>query len=1181
MRSNVIPILVILFCCPSLPARGVPVTNVLSASKDNTLYSLSSQVTTTNSNGLGSYFFTGNNNDNPPSKRRGLLFFDIAGSLPAGATIRSVTLSLNMDRSKNSTDPTSLHRATTSWGEGTSNADQDEGRGALATPGDATWFHRFYSTSVWASAGGDFLSTTSAITSVGNTAVYTWSSSQMVADVQFWLDNPSSNFGWLVRGNEAVKQTATRFGSRNHTDANKRPKLTVAYDPPAAVGSCCFANGDCLTLSSSECALLGGTYGGDGTACAPNPCPQPEVFGACCITNGSCVYTTDTACAEMGGSFQGANIPCADGLCPVVLTPFVDALPIPPIAMPVEGGSGGTGHYVMAIQEFGQKLHRDLPTTTVWGVNGSYPGPTFLATRGLPVTVLWSNDLRDSTGTFRTNHYLAVDHCLHGPHLEGDTARTVIHLHGGKVAPESDGYPEDTLLPGESDLYYYPNDQRGASTWYHDHALGITRLNVYMGVAGGYVIFDPAEAGLALPSGAYDVPLILQDRSFYPDGSLSYPEMWHEHFFGDHAVVNGKVTPFLSVNRGKYRFRLFNGCTSRTLQLGLTTNAPMWLIAGDGGLLDAPIATNRVLISPGERYEVIVDFSPFTAGTSILLTNDAPTAYPSGTDVGITNFMKFIVGGTLGHTQAVPAVLATNVPLSTSLAVVTNDFVLKKYSDPCAGTRWLINGLLWDDITEFPELDTVEVWRFINQSGVVHPMHLHLVFFQVLDRQNFVVSNEVVVPVGPALPPGPDEAGWKDTVRAMPDQITRVIARFEGHTGKYPYHCHILEHEDHEMMRQFQVVITRAPELLPPTDVSTNRFVLHWTPVLTATNTLLDVSTDPLFAAGTFVPGYSNRSLGVSASWEVSALNPGTWYYYRLRSQNPGRTSTNSVTGSVFTVPLHTFLVESVRGNPAPSGATVHVDGATITARVDAVVAAGTTQYWSAGWSMIGNEPFTGSSNQVVLVLTNDATLTWRWTTNYWLEATAGPYGTVSLSNGWFASGSIAPITAVASNYYRFSRWTGDVLLSSATNNPLDLLMDSAKGVLAEFAARLATNGAPEWWLASYYPDTVDFDQAALSDTDMDGAEAWEEYIAGTVPTNGTSVLRFGEVGAYGNVVTWPSVSGRTYRLGFATNIYGSFVYESFPDALNLPATPTLNAYTNTTVTNAPVLMYRLDVRNE
>jgi spore coat protein A len=459
------------------------------------------------------------------------------------------------------------------------------------------------------------------------------------------------------------------------------------------------------------------------------------------------------------------------------------------------------------MQQVQQKLHRDLPLTTVWAYGSAFPGPVIEAGVGQPVTVKWVNDLRDGNGQLRTNHYLAVDTCLHGPDMAGATPRTVVHLHGGKIAHKDDGYPEDTFLPGQSRTNYYGNDQPAATIWFHDHALGITRLNVYMGLAGLYIIRDAVENALGLPSGANEIPLVIQDRKFNPDGSLFYPAMWDEHFFGDTVIVNGKVWPYLLVKQGKYRFRMVNGSTSRTYILALSSGATFHQIGTDGGMLPAPVPLAELTFMPGERADVVMDFAGYTNGAQILLTNSAPTPFPGPAGIGvIPNIMKFIVTNLTGHTTALPATLRPLVQLYETNAVMHRDLVLKKGTDLCTGAKWLINDLGWDDVTEFPVLGTTEVWSFINRSGVAHPMHLHLVLMQILDRQPFVFTNNTVVPTGPRVPPAANEAGWKDTVRATPNEITRVIMRFDGFTGRYPYHCHIIEHEDHEMMRQFQVL---------------------------------------------------------------------------------------------------------------------------------------------------------------------------------------------------------------------------------------------------------------------------------------------------------------------------------------------------------------------------------------
>lgn len=491
-------------------------------------------------------------------------------------------------------------------------------------------------------------------------------------------------------------------------------------------------------------------------------------------------------------------------MCPIVLTPYIDPLPIPALATPTTGAPGDIATYDMHMVQVQLQLHSELPPTTLWTYEGSYPGPTILATRGKPVTVNWINDLRDEFGNLRTTHYLPVDLCPHGA---ANQPKTVVHLHGGHVPAAYDGYPESTFLPGNSVTYVYPNQQLPALIWYHDHALGITRLNVYMGLAGGYLITDAFEQSLNLPPPEYDIPLIIQDRTFRPDGSLLYPAEWEEHFFGDKILVNGRVWPFFNVQQGKYRFRALNGCNSRTLNLSLSNGQTFQQIGTDGGLLPAPVTLSEVTLGPAERADLIVDFSVHAPGTEIILQNSAPSPYPAGDPMhDIPNVMKFVVQNQTGFTGTIPASLRPMETLNPQNAVTTRELTLASAADPCSGSMWLIDGMHWDHIHEYPMLGTTEIWSFINRSGISHPMHMHMIFFQVLDRQDFNIVDGQVVPIGNPIPAPPQEDGWKDTVMAHPGQITRVIARFDDYMGRYPYHCHILEHEDHGMMRQFEVV---------------------------------------------------------------------------------------------------------------------------------------------------------------------------------------------------------------------------------------------------------------------------------------------------------------------------------------------------------------------------------------
>jgi spore coat protein A len=784
------------------PARAETVTVV--SGRDATLYAEDGTL----ANGAGDYLFTGVTGDG--FERRALVWFDLA-AVPPGATVTGATVTLTLSRTRTQNLPVGLHRLTATWGEGTSHPPEEEGAGAPATTGDVTWTHRVYPSSSWASPGGDFAAAASATMVIANqSGPYSWTGAGLVADVQAWIDGAAPNHGWVLVAQADAPRETKRFNAHENASASTRPALTIVFTTPTPTGACCAADGSCSAVldPGSACA---GDYRGTGTSCTPNPCLQP--VGACCLpgAEGTCTSETEGACAALDGLFQGVGTTCAEAVCTGALEPlepFVDPLPLPKAATPVAGVQGGAATYALSIVELTQKLHRDLPPTRVWGFDdgtgATYPGPTLETFRDAPVEVTWRNDLRDPTGALRTEHLLPVDTCLHG--AMDASPRTVIHLHGGHVGADSDGYPEATMLPGQSVVYDYPNWQPAATLWYHDHALGITRLNVYLGLAGFYLVRDEIEEALGLPSGTYEVPLAIQDRTFRADGSLSYPATWHEHVFGDVLLVNGAVWPYLAVDRGKYRFRILNGSGSRSYRLTLSTGAPITVIGTDAGLLAAPVPVTSLLLTPGERADVVVDFAGYASGTEIVLENDAPAPFPGEAGVGvIPHVMKFVVGAASGHTAPLPTALAPIVPHDPAAAVAARDFVLDKSTgDQCTGSVWRINGLGWDDVTERPSLGTTEIWRFVNASGTLHPMHMHLVAFQVLDRQPITATEGGWIAAGPAVAPAPEEAGWKDTVAVGPREAVRVIARFENFVGLFPYHCHILEHEDHEMMRQFE-----------------------------------------------------------------------------------------------------------------------------------------------------------------------------------------------------------------------------------------------------------------------------------------------------------------------------------------------------------------------------------------
>ncbi len=745
-------------CSPN-PCSSSAVTTTLPADKDNVLYESSTGAL---SNGEGRYLWSGAAS---VGSFRSVVHFDLS-SIPSNAQITDVTLRLYCDQNNGNAVDVDVHRLLSDWGEGTSNANGDESGGDASTLDDATWIHTFYDSQFWSSTGGDYEPSVSATNSVNADGIFIeWNASGMINDVQSWMDDPSTNFGWIFMGDELDPANAKRFSSRNSNQSSEHPELVITY--------------------------------------------VPGTIGACCLPDGSCTELTAGQCSAQSGTFQGDNVICADVDCPIELTQFLDPLPLPGVAVPMSGTSGGAAHYAMAMTEQFQQLHSELPPTRVWGYNGGYPGPTIEAYRGDTVTVVWANDLRVfETDQLRTEHALTVDTCLHGPDHTGTTPVGIVHLHGGKVAPESDGDPDLAYPPGQqSPTYIYPNDQPAATLWYHDHALGITRLNVMMGMAGFYILRDANENVLALPSNVYEVPLVIQDRSFHQDGRLKYPTSWQQHFFGDKILVNGKVWPYLNVDQGKYRFRVINGSNSRTYTLALSDNATFWQIGTDQGLLAAPVALNTLTIVPGERADLVVDFSIYTVGTEIILTNSAPAPFPGIAGVGVVpEVMKFIVQGNIGYNAPLPSVLSSVPLLLESEAFIERDLELELVPNPCPdsnGPMWTINGLMWDDITEEPILGATEVWRWINNSGIGHPMHMHLVLGQILDRQEIDAQGATF---GPVIPPLPNEIGWKDTWNTPPGFVTRVIARFDGFTGEYPYHCHILEHEDHEMMRQFNVL---------------------------------------------------------------------------------------------------------------------------------------------------------------------------------------------------------------------------------------------------------------------------------------------------------------------------------------------------------------------------------------
>lgn len=558
-------------------------------------------------------------------------------------------------------------------------------------------------------------------------------------------------------------------------------------------------------------------------------------------------------------------------LDPLSLTKYVDPVPVPAVIDATMPGS----FFDIGAYQIQQRLHRDLPLTTVYGygqteATASYPGPTILARRNVPIQIRWTNHLP-------MTHLLsyAIDPTL----MKAETSTGVpitTHVHGAEVAPAFDGGPMTWFtkdfaetgpdFPGE--VKTYVNTQLASTIWYHDHAFGYTRHNVYAGLAGYYLITDPGNEPPGLPEAPYDMGLCIQDRMFTSDGQLWYPNqgltsvhpVWVPEFFGNVILVNGKVWPYLNVEPRKYRFRFLNGSQARFYSLALlhrvnsTPGPAFWQIGTDGGYLAEPVLLNdpanihspRLVMAPGERADVIIDFSAYAPGTEFQLRNIAKAPYPMGDapDAQTTSqIMLFrVVPSTGPDNSVIPPALATVNRLSNP--TVTRTMTLNERllgEDPIGA---LLNGMSYDTpATEYPVLGTTEMWEIANLTGDTHPIHLHLVQFQLLNRQKlntrryqmaFDTANPslpsatyVPVAVGPYLkgkpvPADANERGWKDTFRMNPGEVTRVLVRWAPQDDSpayafdataspgYVWHCHILEHEENDMMRPFHPVAPGA-----------------------------------------------------------------------------------------------------------------------------------------------------------------------------------------------------------------------------------------------------------------------------------------------------------------------------------------------------------------------------------
>jgi spore coat protein A len=573
--------------------------------------------------------------------------------------------------------------------------------------------------------------------------------------------------------------------------------------------------------------------------------------------------------------------------------------------------------YTVSIKEFEQQLlpsvdsngnPTGLGASTVWGFEGqakdavtgeslgvidSTPGCSFEATKGVPAQVKWVNDLVDSSGN-PLPELFAVDPTFNWANPNGiqvpspssappngysqaqSPVPISIHLHGGEDPSTSDGGPDawwtpnglhgpaySTEIPTDpnSAVFTYPNEQQATALWYHDHAMGITRLNVMAGLAGFYLLRDPSDkVAQSLPQGEFEVPLAIQDRTFLSDRSLYYPNKgidpsvhpyWNPTFMGNTIMVNGLVWPNMDVKQGEYRLRILDGSNNRFYTLSFSNGMSFTQIGSDGGYLKAPVTLTSLVISPAERVDLLVDFSNVAPGEKVVLQNADP-ALTTSEKQSVGQIMQFTVNSSKGFLpQVLPSelnpTLADNFPSLPSPSNTRTLTLVEQGTSPST-VAMLLDGLAYDSKpTETPQVGTTEDWIIVNPTMNSHPIHLHLVQFQLVERQTlasvqYLYDWEVLngnLPInhtaknlslnryllGQPTKPAANEQCWKDTIQADAGMVTIIRVRFAPQDGStygfdptkgpgYVWHCHILEHEDNMMMRPLIIVNSTMPNTI-------------------------------------------------------------------------------------------------------------------------------------------------------------------------------------------------------------------------------------------------------------------------------------------------------------------------------------------------------------------------------
>ncbi len=372
-----------------------------------------------------------------------------------------------------------------------------------------------------------------------------------------------------------------------------------------------------------------------------------------------------------------------------------------------------------------------------------------------------------------------------------------IHWHGLHIPAAMDGHPANLVNAGSSFNYQFTIQQRAGLNWYHPHPDMLTAKQVYRGLAGLFIINDPEEAALNLPSGEFEIPLVIQDKRL-ADTSLTYnPTMMDimSGFLGESILVNGKTSLYQNIKSQTYRLRILNGSNARIYNLAFSNNQSFTIIGNDGGLLRNPVSVNSILAGPGERLDILVDFSKANTGDQIFLISKVFGG--GGTTQGTKQFkiLKFIVTQKVNVPFIIPSTLSAIVSYIASQATLTRNFDISNMG--MMGMHHTINNKSYSAarIDETVTANAVEIWKFDNSMGTEpHPMHVHGVDFQVIERtggRNTIIASE---------------GGWKDTVLVMPGETVKVIIPFENNKGKFVFHCHNLEHEDDGMMLQYQLI---------------------------------------------------------------------------------------------------------------------------------------------------------------------------------------------------------------------------------------------------------------------------------------------------------------------------------------------------------------------------------------